>query len=386
MPYPSKGIPNPHSNTTTAPTWSGYEYPDGSYSLGQVPPERKRKAEKDYDNDLRGLYEVVDWSEPDPTEYLGYKEHREWRLKEEAAAAYEQSLSSKLDSPQELSQDSNGKKKRYGQNGITREGKRKVRSACTLLERQYGKDRLTFGTITLPSEAGGLHLGRLYYICENWSEFCKRVNEEIKRELERWQAPTELIAVTEFQEKRYEKYGEPAPHLHFVCVGKPKSYGDKSDYYLHPDRLREIVKRRLEVMLADELGEGEEINCKNTVNLQRVRKSAANYLSKYMSKGGEILEKLKEDGLENCIPNQWWSPVGGMRKWLKKNIRKIDNTVARFLLKSEGRDGVKCFKQILIEMSDGEEKVIGIYVKVEQWLYEFLSGIKWDSPIEYKNL
>lgn len=383
MAYTSKGVPNPHSNTATAPTWSGYEYPDGSYSLGQVPPEQKKKSEKDYDNDLRGLYEVVDWSEPDQTEYSGYKEHREWRLKEEAAAAYEQSLSPKLDSPPELSQDSNGKKKRYGQNGITREGKRKVKAAATLLERKYKKERLTFGTITLPSEDGGLDKVSLYYICENWSEFFKRVNEEIKRELDRQGAPTEMIAVTEFQEKRYEKYGEPAPHIHFVCVGRPSSHGNKSDYYLCPDRLREIVKRRLEVMLQDE---GVEINANNTVNLQRVKKSAANYLSKYMSKGGEIIQRLKDDGLEDCIPNQWWSPVGGMRKWLQKNIRKITNDVAKFLLQSEGRDGIKCYKQIMVQMSDGEEKVMGVYVKVEQWLYEFLSGVGWDSPIEYKNL
>ena len=414
-------------NVTTC--WSGYEFPDGSYSIGRVPQEKKGRREKDYDQDLSGKYEIVEWDTRSPTSYLGWESHSARRLREERVAEFERSLRqppspmpepskykilasekvklgltpcererkwvavrqqiiegyqaarTKLDPPQELSQDSSGKTKRYGQNGISPNGKRKVKSAATLLERKYGSENLTFGTITLPSEEGGVDKVELYHLGKNWGEFKRRVLQEIKRELERQNAPTELIAVTEIQEKRYERLGEVAPHIHFVCCGRPQNIKDKSDYYLQADRLRQIVKGVLEAML--EKGDGE-INVNNTVNLQKVKKSAANYLSKYMSKGGQILEKLKEDGLENCIPNQWWSSVGGMKEWVAKNIRKISPDTANFLMTANyGDDGIIDRKQIAIEIEEGYELVVGVWLKLSRELYEMLSGIPWDEPLSY---
>lgn len=367
------------SGVATAPTWAGYEYPDGSYSIGLVPPEKKAIREKKYDYECRKVYEVVEWSEPDATEYLGYADHKKRRLRDDKVQDYESSLS-KLDPPSELSQT----KKRYGQNGISRNGKRKVRAGCALLERKYGIERLGLCTITLPSEKQGLDKSDLYFISQQWATFLKRVLQEVKRVLKRREAPTELIAVTEIQENRYRRLGELAPHIHFCYVAKARKCG--SHYYLKPDDIRRIVGRVLWTMLDrdSDIEKGIDtppINCNSCCNLQIIKKSASNYLSKYMSKGGEILEELKDAGLEDAIPNQWWSPVGGMRKWIKKNIRKISSNVAEFLLESEGIDGIKVFKRIEAEMSDGEEKIVGVYIKCEQWLYEILSGIKWDKPI-----
>lgn len=253
------------------------------------------------------------------------------------------------------------------------------------MERKYGINRLGLGTITLPSEAQGLDKTDLWYLCTIWGTVQKRVLQEVKRLLERKGAPTEFIAITEFQEKRYRRLGELAPHIHFCYVAKPTSR--PGNYYLTPDELRTIVNRVLWKVLGrdEDVARGEDvppIDCSNTVNLQILKKSAANYLSKYMSKGGEILQQLKDDGLEDAIPNQWWSPVGGMRKWIQKNIRRITSDVSSFLLQSEGIDGIKVYKRIEAEMSDGEEKIVGVYVKVEQWLYEVISGIPWGSPIE----
>ena len=369
----------------TAGCWSGYEYPDGTYSIGRV-TERKRKADKEYDQDLRDSYHVVEWDEFDPSVEGNWNHEKKLILDEEKAAGKLPAF--KLDPPHELSQD----KKRYGQKGITRNGKRKVKAGCTLLEREYGKKRLCLATITLPSEDGGLDSAALYYFCKNWNIFQKRFLQEIKRELKRQGAPTEFIAVTEFQEKRYERLGEPAPHIHFCYCGRAKN----GRYYLHPDRVRQILKNVLENMGA------ENVDTSAAVNLQRIKKSAANYLSKYMSKGGEILEKLKEHGLENCIPNQWWSPVGGMRKWLKKNIRKISANLAEFLVTANEEDeGIIATHQISIQLEgkitlskskdgkmqikedDDSELVVGVWVKVERKMFELLSGIKWNSPLSY---
>lgn len=355
--------------------YSGYEYPDGSYSLGRIPVEKKGKREKQYDTDIRPLYETVEWSEPDNTAYLGYKDCCESRLLDDKVREYEQSLTSKLDPPSKLSQ----KRGRYGQNGITREARRKVKAGATLLEREYGNQRLGLCTVTLPSESSGVDVAELWYLCKNWATYQKRFLQEFKRLLARKGAPTECIAVVEFQEKRYQKYGEPAPHLHILYVCSPRRHG--SEYYLSADELRQLVKRTLTNFL-DRHGDEREINCNSTVNLQRIRKSASGYLSKYMSKGGQIIEQLKADGLEDCIPNQWWSPIGGMREWINANIRKISSNVASFLATAkQGDDGIECVKQIAISLESGKEMVVGIYVRVSKELFEFLSGIKWNKPL-----
>jgi hypothetical protein len=58
------------------------------------------------------------------------------------------------------------------------------------------------------------------------------------------------------------------------------------------------------------------------VDTQAVEKSAAAYLSKYMSKGGEVLEQfVAENGWSAC-PGQWWNLTKGMRDAVKTEVVK----------------------------------------------------------------
>jgi hypothetical protein len=58
------------------------------------------------------------------------------------------------------------------------------------------------------------------------------------------------------------------------------------------------------------------------VDTAKVEKSAAAYLSKYMSKGGDTLEQfVAENGWEAC-PGQWWNVTKPMRDAVKREVIK----------------------------------------------------------------
>jgi hypothetical protein len=66
------------------------------------------------------------------------------------------------------------------------------------------------------------------------------------------------------------------------------------------------------------LPEGEWVN----IDTQAVEKSAAAYLSKYMSKGGEVLEAFAEENGWDSIPGQWWNLTKPLRDAVKREVMK----------------------------------------------------------------
>jgi len=353
-----------------ARAWSGRQYPDGSFSIGAVPPEKKRKAEKEYDQDWRATHEIVEWSEKDASEYQGYSDKVAYRTKDDKIDRY----LTGFNRPSELSH----QKKRYGKNGITSYGKRQVRSGSALLERRYGKERLGFMTATLPSANHGLDAVELYYLAENWAKVTRRFCDELRRELERQQAPTEIICVTEIQEKRFRNRGEVAPHLHIVFVAK--SAGRRWRWYMTAECITNIWNRTLRNFLGDDsqfTGSG------GSVDVKRVRKSATRYISKYMSKGGKILSEIQEQGLESCLPSQWWSAYGGLRKIIKNNILNLTQKLIKKYLSGiqVGSPDIMWSRDISIELPDGAQSRVGVAGGVRHTAYERWTGIPWDSPI-----
>jgi hypothetical protein len=53
------------------------------------------------------------------------------------------------------------------------------------------------------------------------------------------------------------------------------------------------------------------------VDCQAVKESAAAYLSKYLSKGGKIIEELKDSGNADLIPTAWWTACKSLRDAVK---------------------------------------------------------------------
>ena len=209
----------------------------------------------------------------------------------------------------------------YGQNGITGHGRLRVRDGATIMEQKYGRRSLTFATVTLPPG------DTLIQVCENWGEYVHRLVEEIKRELIRHNAPSEIIYCTEIQEKRYITHGQIAPHLHLLWYAYERDIHGNSTgkWAIDATWLRELNQR-----IVSRITGNQDIPM-GRVDTQKVRKSAANYLGKYMSKGGKVVDKIKEDGKANLLPRSWWGVTKELREEIIKSIIKITDNIARNL-------------------------------------------------------
>ena len=350
--------------------WSGRQYPDGSFSIGAVPPEKKRKSEKEYDQDWRATHEVVEWQERDANGSYGYSDKVAYRVREDKVDRH----ISGLDRRSQLSQP----KKRYGLKGITAQGKRKVRSGSALLERYYGKERLGFFTATLPSEKHGVDDVDLLYLAKHWNLVTKRFFEEVVRELKRQSAPTEIIAVTEIQEKRWSKYQQVAPHLHWVMVAKRDT--KYKGWYLSTEWLSTTWNRIIANTLGREVGS---LGSAGSVDGKRIKKSATRYISKYMSKGGKLLEEIKEKSSPETLPSQWWTACGGLKDIIKRNVVNLTQDIIKKYQEAErvGERWLVWARWIEVEIDEGVSQVFGLAGGISREAYEFFTGIPWHEPL-----
>jgi len=189
--------------------------------------------------------------------------------------------------------------------GMTKNMARNIRNATYLLEQQPGgKDLLSFLTLTLPSLS---HEG-LQACCENWDSMVKQLIDWLRVTLERRGIQFEYVYCTEIQSKRLEKRHEYAPHLHIVFRGRN---GKKHPWAITPKQVRKAWSRCISRFVDEQFGTSA------LENLQRIRKSAARYLSKYMSKGSNSLPDGTEVLAISALRTQW----GGMARTLAKSLR-----------------------------------------------------------------
>lgn len=140
-------------------------------------------------------------------------------------------------------------------------------------ERKYGRKRLSFLTLTIPDMEGTLR----EQLQEHWAEIVHRFVDELKRILRRLGAPTDAIfGCTEIQLKRSERDGWNVPHLHLVFVGRKTIRGN---WLVSPQGIRRVWKR----VVCNQLPIND-IDFGASENLQQIRRSAARYLGKYLSK------------------------------------------------------------------------------------------------------
>jgi hypothetical protein len=142
-----------------------------------------------------------------------------------------------------------------------------------------------------------------------FSEILRQVVQELRRELAREGAPTNILGAIELQTGRYAKTGQIAPHIHMVYVAKRTRR--KGDFYLSARRIRAIYTRILKAIArkyCENFGEIEgEIIWSRCVNAQIVKKSVEAYLSKYLSKGSGTLQPMIEAGFTDLIPTAWYT-------------------------------------------------------------------------------
>lgn len=242
---------------------------------------------------------------------------------------------------------------RYGLKGITSKGKRIVRNACYLLEKEADKRFLTFATVTLPE----LEYEDMALIHENWHRAVEAYRREIRRELIKQGLPGEIIGVTEIQPKRWEKTGLPVLHCHFVWLGRERG----KDWAVSTGKHDEIWERAVRTVLPDVIAD-----FSSSANMQCVKKSAENYLSKYMSKGADSVAKVAESGLSNLLPKQWWSCSRSLSRRIARELRIFSKGTQWIVDRAKMVDGdfFEYFVNIQVPGKTGELITVGYYGKM----------------------
>lgn len=244
---------------------------------------------------------------------------------------------------------------RYGLKGISSLGRRRVRNAAYMLTRSVGKRRLTFSTVTLPA----LHCEDLAVIHERWHKVIDRYRLLMSRQLRASGLTGELVGVTEIQEKRYETNGFPVLHAHFVFVGR-----SRSDFWAITTRRHDYLWRKaVNSVLCGPLPKFD-----SACQLKSVKKDAAGYLGKYMSKGAASIKAVVDEGFEWALPKQWWSCSRSLVQRMEKNMRHFSEGVPWLIARAS--DPSDClfdyYSIVKITMPDGVEVDVGSYGRLNK--------------------
>lgn len=190
-----------------------------------------------------------------------------------------------------------------GFKGMTSRGRQLVANAATVLQEQYGKGKLSFWTLTVPDEC------LTHSLISDWSRIVELVRKKLLYHLGKAELPKLFVGVTEVQQKRWESSARALPlHLHILFVTAKRDYqpliGKKLLAKIWRDALRTVGGRETEAQYAS--------------RAEFIKKSAARYLSKYMSKGGMALDWVPR----NQVPSSWYFMSAGLRLAVKKSIVK----------------------------------------------------------------
>lgn len=327
-------------------SYSGSVFPNGEFTIGYVGFKKRGIEESRYDRgEVAGFRGVS--PEPDSVEVDGCSI---------PIPQDERTFSTPiLVNPSELSQP----KRSYGKNGITAHGRRMVRNAADRIQSVYSRKRTGFFTLTLPDFPDVIRKA----IAENWGTVLKKYFQELFREHDRHKKEFSYVAVTEIQARRWEKTGNPGFHIHY-CTPIYRLSGKRGDYFITADWVRATWRRILQNFVDTIPLDGVCFEVPQPrVDCQRVRESAGAYLSKYMSKGGELIEEvIREDG-EQCIPRQWWSVSSSLRKWVIAHIQNLAYDVIEsvfHLLRSPDNPFILYSSQILINHPARGEIVVAV--------------------------
>lgn len=217
--------------------------------------------------------------------------------------------------PLGLSALANSKKRRRGLGGLTSHGKVIVREAASGLEKSVGRSVLSFWTCTLPR----LSPEDTEAVCSNWSAILNNLRQKLQYHLEAAGLPPHIVGVTELQTSRYEKEGYPGWHIHWVFQGRKPG----QSWALPPTLLDKLWQEAVEKWCS------RRYSWRSASNVQRVKKSVAGYLSKYLSKGG-VVGRLVEEGRSSFVPSSWYTCTNGLKKWVKVNTLQSED-IARWL-------------------------------------------------------
>lgn len=291
-----------NSPRPSASRLSGFLSADGRVSVGRLAPYTPTQKDQQYEENKGSIdsYERCHWN------YL-----------EGVVAEKVVSCQPSKKSPLGLSSVSNhqgaSEKRRYGLRGITLNGMRRVRTGAYLLQKRYGC-RLGFYTLTCPYTLAT----EIYSYNKVLPEIARRFFQECKFLYEELGCVWSNVFVYEYQESRYEQTGVPVLHIHYIA---PCYYPNSKEFILSATEIRYLWQ----VVCSQVMGV--EADTSASVDAQVVRKSAAGYLAKYLSKGGSVCEYLSET-CPSQMPSQWWGMTRNVRNAIRKTTTVLSEEIS----------------------------------------------------------
>lgn len=196
---------------------------------------------------------------------------------------------------------------RRGQKGLTSRGARMVRNAAEVMESVVGRENLTFATLTLPD----MDYEDFWSVSSNWAEIVRVFYQRLGRFLKRYGLSTAYVGVTELQPRRTRREGVPALHLHIIFQGKPRH---RRGWALPPVLARKWWSESVHLYTVGRY------DFSHSENLQQVRESSAGYLSKYMSKGGDVGSPLQENEMGWSLPTAWYNVSLKLKRYVADRV------------------------------------------------------------------
>lgn len=342
--------------------YAGKVYPDKTFTIGYCPREKKRTKDKQYDRDMatqqpRDDNAMIDW-------LIGQSSiEGEFRSISEAPLLVKGEQSSRKRNLAD-----------YGAKGITKYGKRVLRGSCAILQKKYGRRCLGFGTCTLPEMCEEA----LRVLLRNWGEVVRRFFQKIRRVYQKVNSQFIYCGCTEIQGSRFNNSGLPVPHLHFVYVAR---YSVRDRYILHSredfvywnQSVNEVLEANGYLPLMGNDGH------RGSLKLEPVKKNAAAYIGKYVSKGITELKAMREAGFDE-FPAQWWFASMQMKKWYKTSTIQIGMHACKDIIHNLERymhEGYIAYCSFVYVCIGGEDRCVGLVGRLNNWAYKLI-----EFPVE----
>lgn len=254
------------------------------------------------------------------------------------------------------------KRAKRGLKGISSFGRKMIRNGAYLLQQRYGRQRLSFLTVTLPS----VTVEESLQISGCWSEITRKYLQSLRRLLRSRSMPGEIVGCTEIQESRLEHDGVLGLHLHLVFVGRAA----RKSWVVSCKDARKLWKRELEKVL------GRELDCSSTENMERVKHDAEQYLGKYMSKGAKSIKELISLGMGDFLPSAWWTMTRTLSSGIKASLERLSGEKASLFVRlvESGAEVFLYSKPVEVTLTDGQTLKVGYFGKVKREFIPTLYG------------
>lgn len=328
---------------TLDPKQAGTLYPSGKFTMGFIP--RRKISKKDFTYQAQSDTWDCNYSEQ-AQPGKGIVRKYSWVQQRSPARFIESSYLGKS-------------RKNRGSTGLTRHGKRVVNESCYILEREYGVKNLGFYTLTIPT----CSVDEAWEICFNWAKVYKYFFKLLRNHLyATGYKELYYVGVSENQRERAEKQGCPFYHIHFVmpCYS-PGSY----KWRVSADTLRILWKRAV-CNVCPTLAES---SFSASVDAAVLRKSASGYLSKYFSKGTDIL------GIHSLvIPKTWYFCSLEMKTAYKAECKRLSGNLCDYILESKHDKTSVLYWNYLTTVAPGSDREVvrGYYGQLSPDMRDFV--------------